>query len=77
MARTIATATAVELAELLDFVRPRHKMLVATTRADGRPQLSPVSGGVDARGRIVISSSPGRATIRRRSVSNGRPVTDS
>ena len=64
MARSIATATAVELAELLDFVRPRHKMLVATTRADGRPQLSPVSGGVDDQGRIVISSYPGRAKIR-------------
>ena len=64
MARSIATATAVELAELLDFVRPRHKMLVATTRADGRPQLSPVAGGVDQQGRIVISSYPRRAKIR-------------
>ncbi|WP_375425842.1 PPOX class F420-dependent oxidoreductase [uncultured Friedmanniella sp.] len=64
MARTIATATAVELAELLDFVRPRHHLLLATTRADGRPQLSPVSGGVDEQGRIVISSYPGRAKVR-------------
>jgi PPOX class probable F420-dependent enzyme len=64
MARTIATATAVELAELLDFVRPRHHLLLATTRTDGRPQLSPVSGGVDQDGRIVISSYPGRAKVR-------------
>jgi PPOX class probable F420-dependent enzyme len=64
MARSIATTTAVEREELLDFVRPRHKMLVATARADGRPQLSPVSGGVDEQGRIVISSYPGRAKIR-------------
>lgn len=64
MARTVATATAVELAELLDFVRPRHHLLLATTRADGRPQLSPVSGGVDSDGRIVISSYPGRAKVR-------------
>lgn len=64
MARTIATATAVELTELLDFVRPRHRLLLATTRADGRPQLSPVSGGVDPDGRIVISSYPGRAKVR-------------
>ena len=64
MARTIATTTAVDLDALLDFVRPRHKMLLATVRSDGRPQLSPVSGGVDDRGRIVISSYPRRAKIR-------------
>ena len=64
MARSIATTIAVEREELLDFVRPRHKMLVATARSDGRPQLSPVSGGVDEQGRIVISSYPGRAKIR-------------
>ncbi len=64
MARSIATTTSVSLDEMLDFVRPRHKMLVATTRADGRPQLSPVSGGVDDRGRLVVSSYPGRAKIK-------------
>ncbi|MFB2554911.1 pyridoxamine 5'-phosphate oxidase family protein [Herbiconiux liangxiaofengii] len=47
MARTISTNTTVDRAGMLDFVRPRHRMLVATTRADGRPQMSPVSGGVD------------------------------
>ena len=61
MPRTIATNTTVGLDELLEFVRPRHHLLLATTRADGRPQLSPVTGGVDAAGRIVISSYPGRA----------------
>ncbi|HET9646689.1 MAG TPA: PPOX class F420-dependent oxidoreductase [Microlunatus sp.] len=61
MPRTIATTTAVSLDELLEFVRPRHHMLLATTRAGGRPQLSPVTGGVDEHGRIVISSYPRRA----------------
>ena len=64
MARSIATNTPVELRELLDFVRPQHRMLVATTRTDGRPQISPVAGGVDDNGRIVISSYPGRAKTR-------------
>jgi PPOX class probable F420-dependent enzyme len=64
MARSIATNSTVELNELLDFVRPRHRMLVVTSRSDGRPQVSPVSGGVDAEGRIVISSYPGRAKTR-------------
>ncbi|MFI5734635.1 PPOX class F420-dependent oxidoreductase [Kribbella sp. NPDC051587] len=61
MARTIATNTKVDLEGLLEFVRPRHHMLLITTRADGTPQASPVSGGVDEQGRIVISSYPGRA----------------
>ncbi|GIG38100.1 PPOX class F420-dependent oxidoreductase [Cellulomonas pakistanensis] len=61
MARSIATNTTVDLPELLDFVRTRHHLLLATTRRDGRPQISPVSGGVDDRGRIVISTYPGRA----------------
>jgi PPOX class probable F420-dependent enzyme len=61
MARTIATNTQVDTEALLEFIRPRHHMLVITTRHDGRPQASPVSGGVDAEGRIVISSYPERA----------------
>ncbi|CAN5208628.1 TIGR03618 family F420-dependent PPOX class oxidoreductase [soil metagenome] len=61
MARSIATNTSVDLEALLEFVRPRHRMLIATTRRDGRPQISPVSGGVDAEGRIVIATYPGRA----------------
>jgi PPOX class probable F420-dependent enzyme len=64
MARTIATNRTVELGELLDFVRPRHKLLLVTTRTDGRPQISPVSGGVEDAGRIVVSTYPGRAKTR-------------
>jgi PPOX class probable F420-dependent enzyme len=64
MARSIATNTSVGLPELLDFVRPRHRLLLATARRNGRPQISPVSGGVDAQGRIVISTYPGRAKTR-------------
>jgi PPOX class probable F420-dependent enzyme len=61
MARTIATTTRVDLDGLLDSVRPRHQMVVITSRAEGRPQASPVTGGVDDRGRIVISSYRDRA----------------
>lgn len=61
MARTIATNTAVELDELLAFVRPRHHMVLMTRRKDGAPQASPVTGGVDNSGRIVISTYPERA----------------
>jgi PPOX class probable F420-dependent enzyme len=58
---TIATNTRVERDELLDFVRTRHHLILVTHRADGSPQLSPVTGGVDADGRIVISTYPDRA----------------
>jgi PPOX class probable F420-dependent enzyme len=64
MGRSIATNTPVDLAALLDFVRPRHRLLLSTTRRDGRPQISPVSGGVDDQGRIVISTYPDRAKAR-------------
>ena len=64
MPRTVATATPVDLTTLLDFVRPWHRMLLVTTRADGRPQFSPVSGGVDDAGRLVVSTYPGRAKTR-------------
>ncbi|MEO7069317.1 MAG: PPOX class F420-dependent oxidoreductase [Nostocoides sp.] len=63
MPRTIATNTTVTLAALLDFVRPRHQMILITTRTDGRPQASPVTGGVDDAGRIVVSTYPERAKV--------------
>ena len=64
MARTIATATTVDLQSLLDFVRPRHNMVLLTTRSGGGVQSSPVSAGVDPEGRIVIASYPERAKSR-------------
>jgi len=64
MPRTIATTTTVDLDELLAFVRPRHQMLLITRRADGTPQASPVTGGVDDSGRLVIASYPERAKSR-------------
>ncbi|GAA3223698.1 hypothetical protein GCM10020216_036750 [Nonomuraea helvata] len=60
MAPNIATARG-DLPELLDFLRPRHHGLLSTTRADSRPQLSPVACGVDDGGRIVVSTHPDRA----------------
>lgn len=63
MPRTIATATPVKLAELIDFLKPRHRMILQTVRANGSPQLSPVIAGVDEQGRIVIATYPGRAKV--------------
>ena len=61
MARRYATASTVARDELLDFVRPRHHMVLTTFRADGSLQTSPVTGGVDEQGRLVIASYPRRA----------------
>ncbi|WAJ44594.1 PPOX class F420-dependent oxidoreductase [Mycobacterium sp. Aquia_216] len=61
MAPKVATADAVSLPELLDFIRPRHKMLLTTFRSDGSLHSSPVTGGVDEEGRIVIATYPQRA----------------
>ncbi len=61
MAANVASADTVSLDELLEFVRPRHHAILVTTRRDGRPQLSPVSCGVNPAGRIVISTYPQRA----------------
>jgi PPOX class probable F420-dependent enzyme len=62
--RKIATDTLVDRAGLDDFVRSRHRSVLITTRADGRPQASPVTCGLDDRGRIVISTYPERAKTR-------------
>lgn len=39
-----------------DFLRDHHHGVLATTRADGRPQLSPVAVTVDRDGRAVVST---------------------
>jgi PPOX class probable F420-dependent enzyme len=39
-----------------EFMRVHHRAVLATQRADGRPQLSPVTVGVGADGRILIST---------------------
>ena len=60
----VASTDRVDLEQLLAFVRPRHRMLLATSRGDGRPQISPVTAGIDAEGRIVTSTYPDRAKTR-------------
>ncbi|MEU6407768.1 PPOX class F420-dependent oxidoreductase [Microbispora sp. NPDC046933] len=64
MSPRIATAETVSREQLLDFVRDRHRAILITTRRDGGPQASPVTCGVDAEGRIVVSTYPERAKTR-------------
>ena len=39
-----------------DFLRTHHRAVFATSRADGKPQLSPVLAGIDPEGRVLIST---------------------
>jgi PPOX class probable F420-dependent enzyme len=64
MSPQYASTDSVDRDALLDFLRPRHRGILVTTRSDGRPQLSPVTFGVDAEGRIVVSTYPQRAKVR-------------
>jgi PPOX class probable F420-dependent enzyme len=57
----IATADRVDRAALLEFLRSRHRAVLLTRRRGGGAQLSPVTCGVDAEGRVVVSTYPQRA----------------
>jgi PPOX class probable F420-dependent enzyme len=39
-----------------EFLRDHHRAVLATSRSDGRPQLSPVTVAVDDEGRALIST---------------------
>jgi len=47
-----------------DFLRTHHRAVLATTRSDGRPQLSPVVAAVDAEGRVLVSTREGAIKTR-------------
>lgn len=59
----IATADHVTRAELLDFVRPRHRSVLITRKRSGGLQISPVTSGLDADGRLVVATYPQRAKV--------------
>ncbi|HUN38502.1 MAG TPA: PPOX class F420-dependent oxidoreductase [Trebonia sp.] len=40
----------------LEFIRTQHHAVLGTLKADGTPQLSPVTVGADADGHVVIST---------------------
>ena len=53
-----------DLDEARQYIRDNHRAVLATFRSDGRPQLSPVTVGVDDAGRVVISSREAAFKVR-------------
>ena len=45
-----------DLSAAVALARTHHQSVLATTRADGAPQLSPVVHGVDPEGRLLVST---------------------
>lgn len=54
----------VDLADALAFLREHHRAVMATTRADGTTQMSPVTAGVDGADRVVVSTREGAYKVR-------------
>lgn len=48
-----------EISEAVNFARTNRRAVLHTVRADGSPQLSPVTVGVDAGGALVVSTREG------------------
>jgi PPOX class probable F420-dependent enzyme len=48
----------------LNFLRANHRGVLATFRSDGRPQMSPVSVGVDGQDRVIISTRKPSVKVR-------------
>jgi PPOX class probable F420-dependent enzyme len=46
------------------FLRANHRAVLATARADARPQMSPVTCGLDEAGRVIISTRETAVKVR-------------
>ncbi len=60
----VATADRVDRERLNEFLADKRKLILVTTRGDGRPQMSPVTGALDPQGRLLVSSYPTRAKVK-------------
>ena len=53
-----------DLGLAVEFLHAHHRAVLATSRSDGRPQLSPVLCAVDDKGRVLISTREGAVKTR-------------
>ncbi len=54
----------VDAAGLAEFVADKHRWVLATTRGDGRPQMSLVTGGMTNAGKLAIATYPSRSKAK-------------
>lgn len=60
----VATETVVSRGELTSHLDGRHRWVLSTTRRDGRPQMSLVTGGTAGGGRLAVATYPQRDKTR-------------
>lgn len=48
---------------MMAFIGERHQWIMTTVRLDGRPQISPVTGGFSQEGRLLVSTYPHRDKV--------------
>jgi PPOX class probable F420-dependent enzyme len=53
-----------DLERARDFLRKNHRAVMATYYRDGRPQLTPVTAGIDDAGRVIVSSRETAVKVR-------------
>jgi PPOX class probable F420-dependent enzyme len=53
-----------DIDDAIEYVRTNHHAVLATIKKDGSPQLSPVTAGVDAEGRVIISTRQAAYKVR-------------
>lgn len=63
-AKYMAVDTTIDRDAMFGFIGGRHQWVLATTRADGRPQMSLVTGGVTSGGLLAVSTYRERAKAR-------------
>jgi PPOX class probable F420-dependent enzyme len=63
-ARNMSSNVVVDRDGLADFMAGKHRWVLATTRADRRPQMSLVTGGMLPSGQLSISTYPERVKAR-------------
>lgn len=60
----VASDVDLDRGALAEHLAGRHRWVLATTRRDGRPQMSLVTGGMIADGRLAVSTYPSRAKAK-------------
>ena len=63
-AQRMSTNTTVDLAGLIEHVTGMNRWVLSTTRADGRPQMSLVTGTINPAGELLISTYPSRVKTK-------------